>query len=323
MTTEATYTWTYDAPSGVYKNHHISGKLLKASARHWKFVPFTKKVDSFGKGMGESVTLLYYKPLDDPQSAQLEESTRIPIDQLTMGKTDITIKEWGRGVEYTDLARQLSKFDTKQPAQDALMDQMNQAMDVASASEFNGSDMKIVFIPTSLTGGTWDTDGTPSTIATVNITKHHISTIRDYMMTNLHVPFYEGDHYIGHMSTKALRGLRDDKVIEAWHMYLRKGDLVYRGEIGQTESVRFVEVSNESALSNSVGSGNVLGEGVIHGKDAVARIEIEFPHLRAQPNYSADFGRRHAVAWYGTVAYGVKFPVNTDRLARGVRIGSQ
>jgi hypothetical protein len=84
-----------------------------------------------------------------------------------------------------------------------------------------------------------------------------------------------------------------------------------------------VEVTNESALSNSVGTGNVLGEGVIFGSEAVARIEIEYPHLRAQPNYTADFCRRHAVAWYGTVAFGVKFPTATDREARIVRIASQ
>lgn len=322
MATEATFTWAYDAQTGVYKNHQLSGKILKAAARHWKFVPFTKKEDSFGKGKGESVTLVYYKPLSDPTSAALEESTRIPIDQLTMGDTSITIKEFGRGVEFTSLARDLSKFDPKQGAQEALIDQMHQSMDVEAAGEFTGTSAKVIFIPTSLTGGTWDTDGTASTAGLVNVTKHHISTIRDYMVKDLHVPFYEGEHYIGLMSTKALRGLRDDRVIEAWNMYLRKGDHLYRGEIGQIESVRMVEVTNESALSNSVGTGSVLGEGVIFGKDAVARIEIEFPHLRAQMNYEADFGRRNAVAWYGTVAFGVKFPVNTDRLAKIVRITS-
>jgi N4-gp56 family major capsid protein len=318
----ATFTWTYDATTGVYKNHHLSGKLLKVAARDWKFVPFTKKEESYGKGKGESITLIHYKPLTDPTSAELEEETRIPIDQLTMGKQTITIKEWGRGVEYTSLAQQLSKFDPKQGAQEGLLDQMKQAMDVAAASEFNSTDAKVCFIPTSLTGGTWDTDGTPSTPATVNLTKHHISTIRDYMIKDLHVPFYEGEHYVGLLSTKALRGLRDDRVIEAWNMYLRKGDHLYRGEIGQIESVRLVEVTNENALSNSVGSGNVLGEGVVFGRDAVARIEIEFPHLRVQPNYSADFGRRHAVAWYGTVAFGVKWPSASDREAKIVRITS-
>jgi len=317
-----TFTWSFDAPTGVYKNHALSGKLLEVAAKKFKFVPFTRKESSFGKRMGESITLLYYKPLSQPTSAQLEEETRIPIDQLQTGTQSITLKEWGRGVEYTSVAEDLSKFSPKMGAQKALVDQMNEAMDIAAASEFNGTDAKVIFIPTSLTGGTWDTDGTASTTALVNVTKHHISTIRDYMVKDLHVPFYEGEHYISLASTKFLRGLRDDKVIEAWNLYLRKGDHVYRGEIGQVENVRFIEVAVESSLSNSVGSGNVLGEGVIFGEDAVARIEIEFPHLRAQPNYSADFGRRHAVAWYGTVAFGVKFPTATDRECRIVRVTS-
>lgn len=317
-----TYTWNYDAETGVYKNHALSGELLMVSARQWKFVPFTQKEKTYGKGKGESITLIYYKPLTDPSSAELEEHLRMPIDQLTSGKQTITIKEWGRGVEYTNLAQQLSKFDPAEAAQKALTDQMNQSMDVAAAAEFTGTDAKVCFIPTSLTGGTWDTDGTPSTQATNNVTKHHISAIRDYMIKDLHVPFYTGEHFIGLMSTKALRGLRDDRVIEAWNLYLQKGDHIYRGEIGQIENVRMVEVNNESALSNAVGASSVLGEGVIFGQDAVARIEIEFPHLRAQPNYTADFGRRHAVAWYGLVAFGVKFPTATDREARIVRICS-
>jgi len=318
----ATFTWSFDATTGVYKNHALSGELLKVAARDFKFVPFTKKQNSFGKGKGESITMVYYKPLTQPTSAQLEEETRVPIDQLTMGKQSITIKEWGRGVEYTDLAKQLSAFDPGEGAQSALMDQMKEAMDNAAAAEFTGTDAKVIFIPTTLTGGTWDTDGTPSSAALVNLTKHHISAIRDYMIKDLHVPFYDGEHYISLASTKALRGLRDDKVIEAWNLYLRKGDHLYRGEIGQVENVRFIEVTNENALSNSVGTGNVLGEAVVFGKDAVARIEVEFPHLRAQPNYVADFGRRHAVAWYGTVAYGVMFPTANDREARIVRIAS-
>ena len=317
-----TFTWNHDAETGVYKNHHISGQLLKVAARDFKFVPFTQKESSYGKGKGESITLIYYKPIDQPTNAQLEEETRIPIDQLTSGKQTITIKEWGRGVEYTDLAKQLSKFDPGSAAQTALIDQMKEAMDNAAATEFTGTDAKLCYIPTSLTGGTMDTDGTASTSATVNFTKHHISAIRDYLIKDVHCPFYDGEHYMGLMSTKALRGLRDDKVIEAWNLYLRKGDHIYKGEIGQIENVRFIEVTNDTALSNATGTGSVLGEGVIFGKDAVARIEIEFPHLRAQPNYTADFGRRHAVAWYGTVAFGVKFPTATDREARIVRITS-
>jgi len=317
-----TYTWTYDAPTGVYKNNAISGKLLEVAARKFRFVPFTKKIDGFGKKMGEKITLFYYKPLAQPTSAALEETTRIPIDTLQMGNQSITIQEWGRGVEYTSLAEQLSKFSPKDGAQKALIDQMNEAMDNAAAAQFTGTDAKIIFIPTSLTGGTWDTDGTASTQATVNLTKDHMAVIRDYMVNTIHVPVYEGDHYIGLFATKALRGLKNDRVIQDFSKYLQKGDLLYKNEIGMIENIRLIEINNEGALSDSVGLNNVLGEGVVFGDEAVGRIEIEFPHLRAQPNYTADFGRKHAVAWYGTVGYGVKFPTATDREGRIIRVGS-
>ncbi|MCG6536606.1 MAG: N4-gp56 family major capsid protein [Syntrophales bacterium LBB04] len=318
----ATFTWGFDATAGVYKSHQLSGELLKLAARDWKFVQFTQKEKSYGAHKGESITLVYYKALTDPTTAQLTEDIRIPIDHLSMGKQTITIKEWGRGVEFTSLADDLSVFSPKEGAQKALTDQMKQAMDVAAADPFTGTDAKVIYQPTSLTGGTWDTDGTASTTALVNITKNHISVIRDYMVRNLHTPFYSGETYVGLLSTLAMRGLRDDKVLESWNMYLQKGDFLYRGEVGMVENVRFVEVTNDAALTNGVGTGSVLGEGVIFGEDAVARIEIEFPHLRADMNYQGDFGRRKAVAWYGTVAFGVKFPTATDREARIVRIAS-
>ena len=239
-----------------------------------------------------------------------------------MGHQTITIKEWGRGAEYTSLAKQLSKLDPEEALQKALKDQMREAMDNAAAAAFTSTDAKICFIPTSLTGGTWDTDGTPSTAATVNLTKDHLGVIRDYMANTIHCPFYEGDHYIGLLATKALRGLRNDRVIQAFNLYLQKGDLLYRGEVGMVETIRLVEVNNEGALSDGIGTGSVLGEGVIFGDQAVGRIEIDYPHLRADPNYQSDFGRRHAVAWYGTVAFGVYFPTATDREARIVRLGS-
>jgi N4-gp56 family major capsid protein len=318
----ATFTWTFDAPTGVYKNHALSGKLLEVAAKKFKFVPFTKKINGYGRKMGEKINLFYYKPLAQPTSAELEEKTRIPIDVLQMGQQSITIKEWGRGVEYSDLAEQLSAFSPAEGAQKALVDQMNEAMDNAAAAQFTSTDAKICFIPTTLTGGTWDTDGTPSTQATVNITKDHMAVIRDYMVNTIHVPPYEGDYFIGLFATRALRGLKNDRVIQAFNLYLQKGDLLYKNEIGMIENIRLVEINNEGALSDSIGANGVLGEGVVFGDYAVGRIEIDFPHLRAQPNYTADFGRRHAVAWYGTVGFGVPFPTATDREARIVRVTS-
>jgi N4-gp56 family major capsid protein len=317
-----TYTWTYDASSGTYKSHALSGDLLKLAALKFKFVPFTRKVKAFGRKMGETLTLPYYKAISEPTTAQLEEETRIPIDQLQMGTYTITIREWGRGVEFTSLAEDLSQLSPNEGAQKALKDQMALCMDSAAAAAFTGTNAKIAFIPTSLTGGTFDTDGTPSTTALVNMTKDHLGVIRDYMANTIHTPFYDGEWYIGLFATKALRGLKNDRVILAFNMYLQKGDLLYRGEIGMVEQIRLVEVNHENALSDAIGSGSVLGEGVVFGEDAVGRIEIDYPQLRADMNYKSDFGRRRAVAWYGTVAFDVLFQSATDRECRIVKVGS-
>lgn len=317
-----TFTWALDAESGVYKSHAMSAELLKLAALKFKIVPFTKKITKFGRRMGDTITLPYYKPVDEPTTAELTEDIRIPIDQLEMGSYSITIKEWGRGVEYTSLAEDLSALSPNEGAQKVLRDQMSLSMDKAAAGAFTGTNAKICFIPTSLTGGTVDTDGTPSTAALVNLTKDHLGVIRDYLANDIHCPAYDGDHYIGLFATKALRGLKDDRVIQAFHMYLQKGDLLYRGELGMVEQVRLIEINHEGALSNGIGTGSVLGEGVVFGDDAVGRIEIEYPELRANPNYQGDFGRRKAVAWYGKVAFDVLFQSNTDREARIVKVGS-
>ena len=318
----ATFTWALDADTGVYKSHALSTELLKLAALKMKVVPFTKPIKKFARKMGDTITLSYYKQAAEPTSAQLTEDTRIPIDALSMGHFAITIKEWGRGVEFTSIAQDLSALDPNDGAQKTLRDQMNLCMDTAAAAAFTGTNAKIAFIPTTLTGGTFDTDGTPSTTALVNLTKDHMGVIRDYLATTIHTPPYDGDHYIGLFATKALRGLKNDRVIQSFEQYLQKGDLLYRSEIGMVEQIRLVEIMHENAFSDGVGSGSVLGEGVVFGEDAVGRIEIDFPELRVDPNYKSDFGRRKAVAWYGTVAFDVLFQSSTDRECRLIKVGS-
>jgi N4-gp56 family major capsid protein len=315
-----TTSWTYDADTGVYKNHALSGKLLEQSAQKMVFVPFTDKIDTFGKKMGDTITMVNYQDLSQPTSAKLNESTRIPIDKLSMGHRSITVEEWGRGVQYTSLMQDLGKFDPESAAQKKLTRQMERAMDGAAATAFKAA--KIAFIPTTLTGGVWDTDGTPSTAAAVNLNADHLGVIRDYMANNIHAPFYDGSNYVGIFTTLGLRGLKQDRRFEAWNMYLRKGDLLYRSECGRCEQIRLVECVHSGALTNGVGTGSVLGEGVVFGEEAVGRAEVEFPHLRANPNYLSDFGRIKAVAWYGVVAFATFWDTANDYEAKIVRVTS-
>ena len=286
-------------------------------------MPFTQPPgQSFGKHQGETINLMRVNRLPVPTSAALEEGTRIPIDKLTLDNRAITVTEFGRGVEYTSLAEDLGMFAPSNYVQKELMRQMHFSVDASAAAAFKSTDAKVIFIPTSSTGGTFDTDGTPSTVASAQFSFAHAGVIADYLAGDIHCPPYVGDNYMGLSTRKTLRGLKNDNLLQQVHLYLRQGDFFFRGEVGMTENIRWVQIDLETSLSNSAGTSTTIGEGFVFGDEAVARVEVEPPHLRADPNWQSDFGRTKAVAWYGIYAFATFFQVATDGFARIVRIDS-
>ncbi|MEW5735711.1 MAG: hypothetical protein AB1921_12705, partial [Thermodesulfobacteriota bacterium] len=113
-------TWTYDVGDGVLKNRALSTKLLMEAAKKFHFVQFTQKVEGFGKKQGQTVTLSSIQDLAVPtNNGLLNESTRIPVDKLVLGTNSITLVEWGRAVEFTNLMEDLIFFDMQKTAQKA------------------------------------------------------------------------------------------------------------------------------------------------------------------------------------------------------------
>lgn len=316
------HNWTHDAEVGLLKNHEISNQLLEVAIAKTILLPFTQKVSSFGRKKGETVNIMHVKELPVPTTGELDEFTRIPIDKLEMGNRALTVTEWGRGVEYSDLAQQLSMFDPETYLQKALTRQMNKVVDTAVANAFQSTDVKVCFIPTSAAGGVWDVDGTPSTIATARFSFDHCGVIRDYIAASLHIPPYEGDDYIGIMTPKTLRGIKTDTLWQWLHMYLQEGDLFFKSEVGKAENIRFVECAREEAFSNSAGSSTTIGQGVIFGDEGIARVEVESPQLYANENYQDDFGRKKAVAWRGTFVFGSFWDTANDGEAKIIRLTS-
>jgi len=295
----AGFNWTFDAPTGVYKNHDLSSQLRKASIAETKFVQFVKPEPGYGKKKGESVTITRVSSLTEPTDAKLTENRDIPEDDLTITTVAITVSEWGRSVPFSSFAEDLNSYNLENSIQLALKDQMKLVMDKAAAAAFKGC--KVKAIPTGVSALTFDTDGTASSTAVANLNVYHVEQIRDYMFSTLLVNPYEGDDYIGLISTKGKRGIMNDPAWEKWQTYTSQ-EKKYNSEIGKMENIRFIEVNNTNALSNTLGTGSVLGEAVIFGADAVALAVVEDPELRAA--IPRDFGRKKSVAWYGVLEYG-------------------
>ena len=295
----AEFQWALDATTGVFKNHALSAKLREAAIAATKCMEHVDPEPGYGKRMGDTVTIPRISNIAEPTTAKFSEGDQVPVDTFAMSTTSVTVSYWGRAVRLSDFAQMLSSFDLKDKIQRKLLQQQRLVLDSGAATAFKAGQIK--FQPTSLSGGTFATNGTASTTALENLTVAHVKTIRDYMQDTLHVPGRNGgDDYVGLASTKACRGIKNDPEFMEWHKYVGP-DKLYTGEIGKIENVRFIEVNHTNALSNAKGSGSVLGEAVIFGDDAVTMAIVQDPELRIA--IPGNFGLSLGVAWIGVLEF--------------------
>lgn len=311
------FQWTFDAPTGVFKNHDLSDRLRVAAIAETKFMQFVRPEPGYGKKMGESITITRVSNITEPTNGRLTENVRIPEDEIVLTTVAITVSEWGRSVPYTSFAQDLGLFDIENIIQRKLRDQMALVMDAAAADAYQTA--KVKAIPDGISSIVFDTDGTASTQATVNMNVFHIEQIRDFMFSTLFVPPLEGDDYIGLVSTKAKRGIISDPAWEQWHKYTDPS-AKFNSEIGRLENIRFIEINNTNALSGTLGASSVLGEALVFGEDSVVMAVAEDPELRAA--IPGDFGRNKSVAWYGILEFGLVWDTATAGEARVVHVTS-
>lgn len=294
----AQHSWTYDAPSGVYKNHAISSDIRMAAIAMTQFMQFSKPVEGYGSGKGSNVTITRVSNVAVPSDDSLVELERIPEDTLSLSTQAISVVERGRAIPYTSLSLELAHFDLENAIQKKLRDQLALRLDQLCATAFKVGQVKA--IPDGVASLTMDTDGTASTTAAANLNVYHIEQIRDQLYSTYNVMPYEGGDYMCVISTKGRRGIIRDPNWEKWKVY-SEASAKYNGEIGRIEGIRFVESNNTNALSGSLGSGSVLGEAVFFGDDPVAMASVMDPELRAKE--SEDYGRSKGVAWYGIYGF--------------------
>lgn len=312
----AQFTWTFDMPTGVWKQHALSARLYQAAIEETVLMDYVKPVDGFGRRQGESVTLKRVSAITEPTSANLVEGIRIPEDALTLSTKAITLKEIGRAVPFTSFAEDLSDIDIENTVQAELKRQMKLTLDTKAATAFKATLIK--YAVTGLASSTITTNGTFGATSSANMNVFHAEEIRDYLFDTLRAPGYAGDDYIGCFRTRGIRGIKRDPDWEEWHKYTDPS-AKFNSEVGRLENIRFVETNHANAFGN-VGTASVLGEGVVFGADAVAMAEALTPELRAA--MPQDFGRQRAVAWYGILEFGLIWDTGNPGEAKVVHVGS-
>src|SRR5262245_3419164 len=201
-------TWTFDAPTGTYKQHALSRRLYEAAVENSVCVDHARPVDGFGKNKGENVTLTRVRNITEPISADLDELMRIPEDEFDLSTKAILVKELGRAVPFTSLSQDLSEYNLDNPIQSKLKDQMRLVLDTKAAVAFKRTSIKAALTGASTINIT--TNGTFGAASTVNLSFFHVEEIRDYLYDTLNTPTLDGDTYLGIFRTLGLRGLKRD-----------------------------------------------------------------------------------------------------------------
>jgi len=307
--------WVWDAPSGVYKDHALSSNIRREAIADVQFMRWLRPEPGYGKGKGQSITITRILKL--PLAGRVSETDRLPSGTPAISTKSLTVSEWGFKMEITQFERNLTYFDITNQYQRNLRDQMSLTMDVMAADALKTTPIK--WIPVT-TGGVVDTDGTASTTADKNLTIADLRGIYDYLRETLKAPAFRGGRYIGILSTKAARGIKNDPEFKDWLAPTSSAQL---GTNTQTmpviEGISLFETNHTDTLSGSLGSGGVLGEAVFFGDDGGFLAVIQEPELRA--GIPEDLGRFRQIGWVGTLEAGLTWEVAAQ--ARVVHVTSQ
>jgi len=128
-------------------------------------------------------------------------------------------------------------------------------------------------------------------------------------MKERNIPAYVADDYMALAWPSTYRSLKNS--LETLHQYTETGlKMIFNGEIGRYESIRFTEQTNvakgvtaNGGLTGTAWTGGFSDWAFFFGEDTVAE-GIAVP-LEMRAKIPTDYGRSKGVAWYWLGGYGI------------------
>ncbi len=305
-------SWAWDAPTGTFKNHALSKNIRREAIADVQFMKFLRPEPGFGKHKGESVTITRIMKL--PLAGRVSETDRLPSGRPAISTKSVSVSQWGFKIPMTEFEQNLAHFNMMNPFQTALRDQMALTMDVMGADALKATPYK--YIPTAA-GGTFDTDGDPSTLSTRNLGISDLRRMWDELHSTLKCPTFRNGKYVGILSTKAARGLKNDPEYKEW-LAPQTSEPLISGRLKDVEGFALFETNHTDALSALVGSSTTTGEAIFFGADAGFLVVVQNPELRA--GIPEELGTFREVGWVGTLEAGLTWEVAAN--ARAIHLTS-
>lgn len=280
--------------SGVIQTVY-SQEVLLAAQPLLKFDQFAVVKTELNVSPGMTIQFLGYDNIS--LGGQLTEGTQITTKTLATNTRQITVYEYGNAVATSELLLQTSFRDVMADAAVLLGRDYATVVDAEERSVLETTTQKVY-------GGrkaSRDLLGA-SDILNVRAIKDAVE-----VLSTKNIPKVNGDFYVCFVHPHQSRNLRDDT---AWINAAQYGDpdRIFNGEIGRIEDVVFIETTDLTVVPVDEESGGVTNEDVdtykslLFGAEAFAKA-VALP-VEMRDNGIIDFGREHALAWYGIMGFG-------------------
>ena len=299
--------WSVNSLGGYFYSLNLSDELRQALQPEARFRQFCDMGDAVGKGKGQTWT---WDIVQDVATAggTLTETNTMPETNFTIIQGTLTVTEYGNSVPYSGKLEALSQFAVRKPVMQALRNDGKKVFDKAAYAQFYLTPLRVV--PVAGTGTdtvTLTTNGTATTTNTIAYGAGHAKAIVD-LMKERNIPPYVGDDYMAISWPTTIRTLKN--TLETLHQYTESGiKLIFNGEIGRYENVRYTEQTNISkGITSSGSSGTAWSQSksdwiFFMGEDTVMEGVVTPEEIRAK--IPTDYGRSKGVAYYYIGGFGL------------------
>lgn len=256
-----------------------------------KFRQFCDAKDFTDKGLhkGQFFTWNVYNDVAT-QGTTVTETSTVPVTNFTIAQGSGTVLELANSVPYTGMLDNLSKHPVQEIINKVMKNDCKKALDQQAYNQFNSTLLR-VSAGTDTAVVVLTTNGTSSTTNNVALGKNHIKSITD-VMKERNIPPYMGDEYFGIAHPTTWRNLKND--LESVYQYRDEGfQMIYNGEIGKYDGVRFIEQNN---IAKGTFTNAKTNWAFFFGEDTVAEAIVVPEEIRGA--IPADYGRSKGIAWY-------------------------
>jgi len=299
--------WATNSLGGYMYSLELSDILRTNVQPLIKFRQFCDAKDYTDKGLhkGQIFTWNVYSDVTN-QGTTLTETSTMPSSNFTITQGTGTVTEMGQEVPYTGMLDNLSKHPVQEIINKVLKNDTKKGLDGQAWYQFNQTKLRVVAAGgTDSSAVTLTTNGTATLTNSVAMHKGHIKSIVDAMKER-NIPPYMGDEYFSLAWPTTYRAMKND--LEAVYQYRDQGfQMIYNGEIGKYEGVRFIEQTNiPKGIYNSgnyVSSASFTAWSVaasdwafFFGEDTVGEAIVVPEEIRGK--IPGDYGRSKGIAWY-------------------------